>query len=188
MVIPFLLVLTVVILVVGVVQIINIANNFYVLKTLIERAESNIDVLISQRFDELKKLLAVAREYEMHESTIISEITEVLRGFQQADTIVKRVLLNQNVDKFTEAFQKAVANIPELRASENYLQIQSRISELETSISDRYEHYNDSVTKYNANLSIFPNNIIGRIMGLDRKILFKFDEDKKNIDKLFEVE
>ena len=96
-------------------------------------------------------------------------------GCQTGGDLFKFVMLYENVD-FTEAVKTLFAvaeSYPDLKANENFLQLQGRISGLESEIADRREFFNDSVTNYNIRIESFPDFIVARIMKYGRKELFQ---------------
>lgn len=151
----------------------------------IEKTESDIEVLLNQRFDEIKSLLKVVREYKNEELTVIKDITNFMKEYAETNDLGKKFQLETSFEDVINRTQKILEKVPELKSSKNYLQLQKRISSLETSLADRYELYNNSVFVLNAYIQFFPNNIIAKLMSVKKRVLFKVAEEKRDVASLF---
>ena len=146
-------------------------NNFILLKKNVHLSFANIDVLMKQRHDELPKLIQACRKYMGYEQETLNKIVE-LRN-QQFAAMTKKDIHKLGEVEYTlqHSLGKLFAlseNYPELKANESFLQLQSRISFLESGIKEQRESYNDSVTRNNIQINIFPENMVA--------VLFRFKE------------
>ena len=140
-----------------------IYNQLVILKNNSKKAWSNIDVLLKQRNSELPKLIDTCKQHMKYEK-------ETLEKVIKARNLVESAMKNQDLHKLSGAEVQletslnglfAVAeNYPELKASDAFLRLQTRISTLEESISDRREFYNDTAALSNIRVEQFPDNII----------------------------
>src|ERR1700723_3439868 len=141
--------------------LVGIYNGLVRVGASVKLAWSNIDVLLVQRHDELPKLVEVCRQYMEYERDTLERVTK-------ARSAVDAARGSGNINSVGAAEQElraglgglfAVAeNYPDLKANEEFRQLQARISALETAIADRREIYNDSVNAKNLSLETFPNN------------------------------
>lgn len=136
----------------------------------IDRAKSNIDVLLKQRFDEIPQLVRVCKGYIGYESSILKEITELRSKFETTKETIYKNKLNQFL---TEKIHSLYENYPNLKASEQFLNLQKRISDLEMEIADRREFYNDSVAAFNIRLESLPDIVVAKILGYKKERMFR---------------
>jgi LemA protein len=156
-----------------------IFNNFVRLKHNVSRAWSNIDVLLKQRHDELPKLIETCKQYMQHERTVLENVTRaraaVARAREAGDVGALGAAESQMRIGLGNLFAVA-ENYPDLKANENFAHLQSRISQLESGISDRRELYNESVNINNIRIEQFPDNVIANLFRFQERELLKFDE------------
>jgi len=179
-------IITLVIIAVVVMYLVLIYNNLVSLKHAVSKAWSNIDVLLKQRHDELPKLVDVCKQYMEYEQ-------ETLEKVIQARSAVMSARGNSDVGALGQAETQlrlglgnlfALAeNYPELKANSSFQQLQSRISQLENSIADRREVYNESVNNNNVRIEQFPDVIVARMLNFKDFELLEFnDEEKKDVN------
>lgn len=171
--------------------VVMIYNNLVRLKHNVSRAWSNIDVLLKQRHDELPKLIETCKQYMKHEREVLENVTRARAAVAQARESGDVGALGAAETQMRIGLGNLFAvaeNYPDLKANENFSFLQTRISQLESQISDRREFYNDSVNINNIRIEQFPDNIIAGIFRFGERELLKFDEAEiKDVDvaKLF---
>ena len=167
-----------------------IYNNLVRLKHNVAKSWSNIDVSLKQRHEELPKLVDVCKQYMGYEQETLKRVIEArgavfdagsrgdLRGLGRAETELRAGL--------GQLFALA-ENYPDLKADESFRHLTQRISQLEETIADRRELYNDSVNLNNVRLEQFPDVMIARFMGFKSFDLLEFAEAREDVDiaKLF---
>jgi LemA protein len=157
-------------------------NGLVTVKHNVAKAWANIDVLLKQRHDELPKLVEVCKQYKEFEQTTLRRVIEARSRVQSARE-------KQDIGALGEAegvlrmglgrlFAIAEA-YPELKANENFMQLQQRISTLENGIADRRELYNDAVNINNVRIEQFPDAIIARLFHFGDKPLLEFSSTEK---------
>jgi len=169
-------------LVVVVVYAIMLYNNLVTLKHNVNKAWSNIDVLLKQRHDELPKLVETCKQYMGYEQ-------ETLERVMKARAAVSAAREAGNVGALGAAESQlrlglgnlfAVAEAyPELKANESFQHLQARITGLENAIADRREFYNESVNVNNIRIEQFPDVIIARMFAFGPRELLEFSEEEK---------
>src|SRR6476660_10167264 len=131
------------------VYVVGIYNTLVRLSNHIDKAWSNIDVILKQRHDELPKLVQVCNSYMTHERETLESVTNARSAYSAGRNINDKAQAeNQIVEALGKLFAVA-EQYPDLKANQEFLTIQQRISALENTIADRREFYNDSVTLYN---------------------------------------
>ena len=157
-------------------------NNLVQVKHAVSKAWANIDVLLKQRHDELPKLVEVCKQYKQFEASTLERVIA-------ARTQVHNARESQDIEALGEAegalrqglgrlFAVAEA-YPELRANESFMQLQTRISQLENAIADRREFYNESVNINNIRIEQFPDAIVAKLFHFDAKPLLEFSTAEK---------
>ena len=168
-----------------------IYNNLVSLKHNVSKAWANIDVLLKQRHDEIPKLVEICKQYMKFEQ-------ETLVRVMEARARVATAREARNVDALGQAegqLRSGLGNLfavaeayPELKASETFLRLQSRISTLEDAIADRREFYNESVNVNNVRIEQFPDNVVASAFLFKPFRLLRFEAAEKadpNVKQLF---
>jgi LemA protein len=165
---------------------VTIFNGLVELKNDIDKAWSNIDIMLKQRHDELSKLLDVCKGYMNFESDTLIKITQARSQYQQASTIDQKAQADQSMTSALRGFFAVAENYPDLKANNNFMQLQKRITELESQIADRREFYNDSVNTFNIRIQQMPDTFVAAFMKLTPRPMFKVeDADKADVNMSF---
>jgi LemA protein len=167
---------------VALIYIIGLYNHLVSVKHAVAKAWANIDVLLKQRHDELPKLVEVCKQYKQFEQ-------ETLQRVIAARSQVQTAREGQDIEalgKAEGALRIGLGNIfavaeayPELKANENFMQLQTRITGLENGIADRRELYNESVNIYNVGIEQFPAVMIAGTFNFTSKPLLEFAAAEK---------
>ncbi len=166
--------------------LVTIFNGLVELKNDIDKAWSNIDIMLKQRHDELSKLLDVCKGYMNFESDTLIKITQARSQYQQASTIDQKAQADQSTTSALRGFFAVAENYPDLKANNNFMQLQKRITELESQIADRREFYNDSVNTFNIRIQQMPDTLVASFMKLTPRPMFKVeDADKADVNMSF---
>ena len=175
----------VIVIIVG--YFISIYNSLVRLKHNIEKAWSNIDVLLKQRHDELTKLLETVKGYMKYEEKVLTKVTEARTAFLNAGTVGEKAQADNMMSAALKTLFAVSENYPDLKANDSFIQFQSRISEIENQIADRREFYNDSVNTFNIRIEQIPHVIIARMLGYTARELFKVAEsDRQDVEIKFD--
>jgi LemA protein len=160
----------------------TIYNGLVALKNNIARSWSNIDVLLKQRHDELPKLVKTCEGYMQHERAVFTQLGEARAGLMKARTIPERAQAESTLTQALGQFFAVAEAYPELKANQNFMQLQNRISELENQIADRREYYNDVVATFNTRLEQVPDKFIADWCHFVAAELFKAtDSDRQDV-------
>ncbi len=167
-------------------MLISIYNGLIVLKNNIRKSFANIDVLLKQRTDELPKLIETVKGYMKHEKTLLTDLTKMRTQFMNAKTMSKKAAFDDMITGALKTLFAVAENYPNLKANENFIKLQERISGIENELADRREFYNDSVNTFNIRIQSFPDMIVARWMKLTPEELFKASEaDRKDVEVKF---
>jgi len=168
------------------VYVVLIFNGLISLKNNVVKAWANIDVLLKQRHDELPNLVEVCKGYMDYEHDILVKISEARSLYQRAVSVDQKARADQTTSGALRGLFAVAENYPKLKANENFLKLQSRITELEDEIADRREYYNDSVNLFNTRIQQIPDTFIASFMNLTPRPMFPVDDrDRARQDMSF---
>jgi LemA protein len=165
------------------IYLITIYNSLVRLRNDIDKAWANIDVLLKQRHDELPKLIETCKGYMQYEQKTLQAVTEARTAFMRANTVSEKAQADNIITGALKSLFAVAENYPDLKANNNFMQLQNRISELEERLADRREFFNDDVNTYNIRIQQIPDVFLARMMGFERKDLFKVvEEDLRDVE------
>lgn len=152
-----------------------------------DRAFANIDVLLKQRHDEIPNLVETVKGYMQHEQQTLLAVTQARAASMNAASIGQKALADFRMENALRGLFAVAENYPQLKANENFLKLQNRISELEERIADRREFFNDDVNTYNTRIGQIPDVFIASMMSLKPRQMFKVsDEDRRQVEVTFQ--
>jgi LemA protein len=165
---------------------VSLYNHLVNVKHAVAKAWANIDVLLKQRHDELPKLVEVCKQYKQFEQ---STLEKVIAARAQVQTARER----QDIPALGQAEGMLRAGLgglfavaeayPELKANENFMQLQNRITSLENGIADRRELYNEAVNINNVQIEVFPASVVANLFNFGEKPLLEFlAAEKADVD------
>lgn len=161
------------------VYVVMIFNGLIALKNDVAKAWANIDILLKQRHDELPKLVEVCKGYMNFESGTLQKIAEARSQYQQAVSVDQKAQADQSTSTAVRGLFAVAENYPQLKANDNFLKLQNRITELESAIADRREYYNDCANTLNTRMQQFPDTFIAAFMSLKVQPMFKVEDSEK---------
>ena len=129
-------------------------------KNEVEHAKSSIDVYLTQRFDLIPNLVTCVKEYAKYEEKIFEEITELRTEYLKT----KELSNGEKLEKELNDVILTVENYPELKANEQFLNLQKNLTKMENQIQAARRIYNNEVEKYNNVINIFPNTILAKLL------------------------
>ena len=163
-----------------------IYNGLVQLKHNLAKAWANIDVLLKQRHDELPKLVDTCRQYMQHEQLTLEKVIQArarVADARESHDIGALGLAEGALRSGLGNLFALAESYPDLKANEQFLHLQSRISGLESAIADRREFYNESVNINNVSIEQFPELLIARLFKFKSFELLKFSADElKDVD------
>jgi LemA protein len=164
--------------------LIMIYNGLVLLNVNIGKAWANIDVLLKQRHDEIPNLIAVVQGYKEFEKKTITDLTAARTAALSATSVGDQGAAQKDLTGALGRLMAVAENYPQLKAQENFLSLQKRLSELESEIADRRSFYNASVAAYNTRISQFPDLLVAGAMKLKPHVLFQAGEGERDVVKV----
>lgn len=161
---------------------VSIYNSLVRLKNDIDKAWANIDVLLKERHDELPKLIDTCKGYMQYEQKTFQLVTEARSAYQKATSVTEKAQADNMITGALKSLFAVAENYPELKADNNFMQLQQRVTELEERIADRREFFNDTVNTYNIRIQQFPDMVFAGMMNLHPRDFFAAtEEDRKDV-------
>lgn len=154
-------------------------NGLITLKENIKKAWANIDVILKQRYDELPKLISVCESFAKFEKGILDRLMSARENYQQAKSVSEKAIASGQISAGLQGIFALAENYPELKTNQNFMQLQTRISQLEETLADRREFYNDSVNNHNIRIQQIPDVFIANFMRLQAAEMFQVSEAER---------
>ncbi len=163
--------------------VISVYNNLVRARQKVKNSWSQIDVQLQRRFDLIPNLVETVKGYMTHENEVLTKVTELRTSWANASTVGQKAELDNQLSGALKTIMAVAENYPDLKANQNFSELQEELRNTENKISYSRQFYNDSVTIYNTKLEVIPSNIIASIFGFKAEELFKAesDEARKNI-------
>lgn len=159
-------------------------NSLVVLKNRVENQAAQIDVQLKRRADLIPNILETTKGYARYEQDTLKSITQLRTQILTAEDITASYQASEKLGKFTSQIFAVGEQYPDLKANANFLQLQKELSETEDKISKARQFYNDTVTKYNDAIMIFPNSLLAGLFGFHRIALLEVQASEKEAIKI----
>ena len=170
------------IIVVVILWLISIYNSLVRLNNKTKEAWSDIDVQLKRRHDLIPNLVETVKGYAKHEEGVFTKVTEARANAISAKNPAEIAQAENALTGALKTLFAVAENYPQLKANENFMQLQGRISGLENELADRREFYNDSANQFNIRIESFPDVMVARMMNCKEQEMFKVsEEDKKDV-------
>lgn len=138
----------------------------------VKHAKSSIEVYLTQRFDLIPNLVECVKEYSKYEEGLFTKITELRAEFMKEKELSKGAQLDNEVNNVVLTLE----NYPELKANEQFLNLQKNLTKMENQIQAARRIYNNEVEKYNNLINIFPNNMLASIFKFKSQDFYQKEE------------
>ena len=171
------------IIVVLIIIVISMYNNLVRLRQKVKNAWSQIDVHLQRRFDLIPNLVETVKGYMKHEEGTLTKIAELRTSWANATSVSEKAELNNQLSSTLKTIMAVSESYPELKANQNFSELQQELQNTENKLTFARQFYNDSATIYNTKLEVVPSNIIASMFHFEPAELFKVDseEARKNV-------
>ena len=159
---------------------IAMSNGIKVASIKCDEALSGIDVALTKRYDVMTKMVDVVKGYQRHERETLTEIVQLRSGMSMAD----RQAVNGRMDLLSGQIRLLAENYPELRSSQNFVELQRTIADVEEHLQASRRLYNANVTAYNTKLVTFPSSMVAGSLGAVKKEFFVADDVRRQDVKM----
>ncbi len=147
----------------------------------VDKELANVDVQLERRADLIPNLVNTVKGYTSHETEVIDKITTARQNLLNASSVEEKSEANDELTTALNALMVVVENYPDLKASENFIQLSDELAGTENRIATARRDYNDAVTSYNTSVKKFPTNILAGIFGFEQKDYFEVSEGKTEV-------
>ena len=171
------IVLVIVVLLVA--ALVGMYNSLVQLRNKADNAWSQIDVQLQRRFDLIPNLVEAVKGYMTHEQDTLAKVTELRTSWANASTVNEKAELDNQLSGALKTIMAVSEAYPDLKANTNFAELQEELRSTEDKIGYSRQFYNDTVTKYNTKLQMFPTSILAGMFHFTEEELFKVDSDEK---------
>lgn len=155
-------------------------NNLVTMKNAVPNAYADMDVQMKKRFDLVDNLVNTVKWYAAHEKSTLEEITNARTQWMQATTPQEKDAANNMLSGALKSLFATSENYPDLKANQNFLDLQKQLSDIEDQIAASRRYYNATVKDYNIALESFPANIIAGMFGFKQEnTYFAIDNEQE---------
>jgi len=166
------LIIVIGIIVLIVIWVISLFNGLVRLRNRRQNAFADIDVQLRQRHDLVPQLVDTVKGYASHEKELLTKITEARSAAMNAQSIDDKIVAEKQLSSALAGLKIAVEAYPDLKANQNFLQLQNELSDIENKLAAARRFFNGATTEYNNAVESFPGNLIARNFGFKREVLF----------------
>lgn len=164
-------------------------NSLIVLRNKSDEGWADIDTQLKRRYDLIPNLVETVKGYATHEKSTFEEVTKARSMAMSATTPDQKAKAENFLTGTLKSLFALAENYPELKANQNFLDLQNTLTEIEEHIQMSRRYYNGTVRDFNTKLQVFPNNVIAGVLGFKAKEYFEADEkEKKNVKVSFKEE
>ncbi len=161
-------------------------NGLVRLKNQVENAWAQIDVQLKRRADLIPNLVETVKGYVKHERGTLESVTKARTQFLNAKSVAGKAAASNMLSETLKSLFAVAENYPDLKANQNFLQLQEELTGTENKIAYARQHYNDMVMVFNTKIQLFPNNLIANMLGFSPKTPFEASEaERKNVKVSF---
>jgi LemA protein len=162
-------------------------NSFVSLKNKIKSAWSDIDVQLKKRYDLIPQLVKIVKGYAKHEQSTLEKVTEMRTAAMNSSTVLDKSHKENMLSGALKSIFAVSESYPDLKANQNFLQLQQELSEVEDDIQMARRYYNGSVKQFNTKIQTFPNLLVAQGLGYKAENFFELESDneRKVVDVKF---
>ena len=163
--------------------LISAYNNFVKMKNKIEEAFATMDVYLKKRWDLVPNLVNTVKGYAEHEKSTFDAITKLRSKSYDSMSANEKVETNQALGGMLGTLIATAEAYPELKANQNFLELQKNLNELENDIADSRKYYNGCVRQMNTAVESFPSNIIAGMFHFEKYRMYEVDDasERQNV-------
>lgn len=175
------------VLLVFVLFVISVYNRIIRLRNNREQSFADIDVQLKQRHDLIPQLVESVKGYMKHEKELLTELTAARAGAMNAGTIDEKIAAENRLSGALGGLRIAVEAYPDLKANQNFLNLQEEISDVENKLASVRRFFNSATKELNNAIEVFPANVVAGIFGFHRETMFDLGTERVNLEKAPEI-
>lgn len=157
---------------------ISLYNRLVKLKNNREQAFADVDVQLKQRHDMIPQLVDAVKGYMGHERGVLTEITEARSNAIKATTINDKIVAENRLSTALDGLKVSVEAYPDLKASQNFMDLQNEIADIENKIAAARRFFNSATKELNVATELFHSNLIATLFNFKREPLFELGDQR----------
>ena len=173
------LIIILVVVVVLILAIIAMYNNLVKLRNNRENAFADIDVQLKQRYDLVPQLVATVKGYATHEKELLESITAARSAAVSATSIDDKIKADQQLTSALAGLKVQVEAYPDLKANQNFLQLQGELSDIENKLAAVRRYFNSATRELNNAVQTFPTNILAGMFGFHKEAMYEIEASQR---------
>lgn len=159
-------------------------NNLITSEETVDSTWAQVENVLKRRADLIPNLVNTVQGYASHESEVLTEITEARSSINNANTPEEYADANTEMNRALTNLSVVVENYPDLKANENFANLQYELSGTENRISTERMRYNEAVQSFNTSIKRFPTNIMANLFGFEEKQYFEINEEDAEVPEV----
>lgn len=164
-------------IIIGLLVIVGLLYNSLIRsRNRVDEAWSDIEVQLKRRYDLIPNLVETVKGYAKQEATVFQNVTEARTKAMSAGSMQEKLKDENQLSGTLKSLFAVAESYPELKSNQNFMQLQSDLSEAEDKIQAARRFYNGNVRDYNSKLQVFPTNLFASMFGFKVKDFFDIDE------------
>jgi LemA protein len=180
--ITIIVILVVLIFIIGI--FIGMYNSLVRTRNMVDNGWAQIDVQLKQRADLIPNLVETVKGYASHESQTFEKVTQARAAAVAATNVEQRAAAENELSKALVNVLATAEAYPELKANQNFIDLQTQLKDLEAKIAYARQFYNDVVLKYNNQLQTFPSNIVAGMFHFEQRQYFAADDAARTVPQV----
>lgn len=158
--------------------LISMYNRLVKLRNNREQAFADVDVQLKQRHDMIPQLVDTVKGYMGHERGVLTEITEARSNAMRATSINDKIVAENRLSSALDGLKVSVEAYPDLKANQNFMDLQNEISDVENKIAAARRFFNSTTKELNVAIETFPSNLIAGMFNFKRELMFELGEQR----------
>lgn len=181
------LIIILVVIVLVILWLITVYNGLIKLKNRVKEAWSDIDVQLKRRYDLIPNLVETVKGYMKHEEGVLTKVTEARASAMNAQGMEAKGKAENMLSETLKSLFAVAESYPDLKASQNFLQLQDEISDTENKIQASRRFYNGQVRDFNTKIEVFPTNMIAGMLKFKAFDFFEIGDakERENVEVKF---
>ncbi len=178
------LIIVIIIIIALILFLISTYNGLVKSRNKVKNSWAQIEVQLNRRGDLIPNLIETVKGYAAHESKVFDDVTQARAGLMNANGVQEMADADNTLNQTLKSLFAVAENYPDLKANENFKNLQNQLEETENKISYSRQFYNDTVLMYNNKCETFPSNIFANAFGFKQAEFFKAQEGTETVPKV----
>jgi LemA protein len=171
------------IIVLFILMAVSLYNRLVKLRNIREQAFADVDVQLKQRHDLIPQLVDSVKGYMGHERGVLTDITEARTNAMKATTINEKIEAENKLSTALEGLKVSVEAYPDLKASQNFMELQNEIADIENKIAAARRFFNSATKELNVATEMFPSNLIATLFNFKREPMFELGNQRAEAEQ-----